>query len=1755
MNRFIFDLQRFDEFTNYTPVTLVGGSSGDDAIYNYGTNVTIDTFEGNDTVENYVSTVSIDGGADADYLLNWDWSNENVTVLGGNGNDTIRNVGSYSNLEGGNGDDSISNWNDFVTINSGAGKDTIENSNYYDTGDNVSINGGDNDDDILNWGNSVTVDGGAGNDIIKNYQYNGGAQNVTITGGKGNDSIHNAGENVLFKYAAGDGNDTIRGFNATSTLTISGATFSTEKSGSDILVTVGDGKITLEGATSLDNINIVSDINIVSNSNSNTLVTGSAGVDSINNSGSNVTINTDGGNDTIYSSGDVLSINGGADNNFVHLYADAYNATVLTGSGKDTVETAAKTASIVTSFGKDFVYLYANAEQHTINTGDGDDSVDSGGKIVSIVTGSGNDSIHLYGNAENHTIDTGDGNDTVESAGKVVSIVTGGDNDYIYLYNNAEDHTINSGTGSDTVYTGGQRVSINTGADNDYIHIYTNATKNTVNSGAGDDTIRSYNENGVLYLYEIGSGNDSILGFTDKDTLQIGDGKDVYSKKIVDNDIIITVGQNKITLSGAESLSSPNIHGVIDGGALKVTISANNTMVSGTKYNDSISVTGSNVTVNAAGGKDIIENSGGNAVINGGANNDSLSNTSANNVTLNGGSGSDTLRNSNYNNVSMNGNGGSDKIYNSANYVTMNGGDGNDSIVVENSYAYITTINGGAGADKITAYGGVIDGGSGNDQISLGAYLDSGVDYGATIKGKSGDDTIYGTSAGNIVYEFNKGDGNDQIYNYKTGDTIAIGGNEVYTKTTNGSNVVIKLNSGGSMTLNNASSQKLNISGGIESLPGGKNIKNTASNTVIGGTNAADTISNSYGNNVEINAGAGNDTIYNNGGKDITLAGGDGDDTINDAYADNIYIDGGNGADSIYGNNNYATIKGGAGKDTILGNHYKSNIAGDGDNDLISLTTYWYNTIDGGEGSDSIYAGGGQHSVNGGAGADLISLSGGELTVQGGTGDDTIYGASTESHFYQYTKGDGKDTIYGFNSSDSITISGGSASTTNSGQNVIVQVDGSNVMTLINANGKTINIYSDTPDTSIETTQQEVIKRFMYSLNANKNDSGKAALDKAVNYASNGYFANLSTIINQMVVDCKNLGSAEFLEKCGINLTNKDTGAITGSDAGGSKVKTAENVVPESGNLNTNFYSTSFTTANGLTFRLSKTNLSNDELYIWQALKTWWADEGQNLIKESYDYSFLDSDAPVKEITVVFEEDYKGGYLAYTDWPKYINGRYTRTLGINKVYFYDFASTDVNGKSPNGQGYLDRTVAHELTHAIMMSKITNFGDLPQFITEGTAELVHGIDDYRGNVIDYLSKNYQPLQESLSLMPGTGESHSYAGGFMLLRYLAKQSAEHYSSGGSGSKSAINAAFNAKNVTVKNNVLTVSKNYIGNELDLADYSSKVKKVNAKSFSKGLMISGNKNANSIAAGTGNDTIFANVGKDTLVGGKGNDILYGEAGNDLIKGEAGNDSINGGTGNDTLTGGDGSDIFIFGKESGKDTITDYTVGKDKIKIIDGGITGASISGSDLILEADRSGLITIKKGKDKKITVIDGTGATITKKYSDAEKILTVTNKTKSPVTIDSSIQGVDASDRTTAVKITGNKLDNIINGGSNNDILYGGKGNDSLAGNAGNDKLYGGAGSDTLWGGKGNDSLWGDAGADTFIYAQGDGKDIIFGFEDNDTLTLDSLDFTPSYKDKVVTLKFDSGSITLKNFTATTFHINDDTYQISNSKFVKK
>ena len=123
-------------------------------------------------------------------------------------------------------------------------------------------------------------------------------------------------------------------------------------------------------------------------------------------------------------------------------------------------------------------------------------------------------------------------------------------------------------------------------------------------------------------------------------------------------------------------------------------------------------------------------------------------------------------------------------------------------------------------------------------------------------------------------------------------------------------------------------------------------------------------------------------------------------------------------------------------------------------------------------------------------------------------------------------------------------------------------------------------------------------------------------------------------------------------------------------------------------------------------------------------------------------------------------------------------------LQINMQYYNNIDFSDggnLDGDSGGSGGYLDRTLAHELTHAVMASNITGFACLPNCLKEGAAELVHGIDDYRTSAILSLAlaSNCDTLKTALSDMrPNYKYDINYAGGYMLLRYFAKQSAENY-----------------------------------------------------------------------------------------------------------------------------------------------------------------------------------------------------------------------------------------------------------------------------------------------------------------------------------------------------------------------------------------
>lgn len=112
----------------------------------------------------------------------------------------------------------------------------------------------------------------------------------------------------------------------------------------------------------------------------------------------------------------------------------------------------------------------------------------------------------------------------------------------------------------------------------------------------------------------------------------------------------------------------------------------------------------------------------------------------------------------------------------------------------------------------------------------------------------------------------------------------------------------------------------------------------------------------------------------------------------------------------------------------------------------------------------------------------------------------------------------------------------------------------------------------------------------------------------------------------------------------------------------------------------------------------------------------------------------------------------------------------------------------------------------------------------------------------------------------------------------------------------------------------------------------------------------------------------------------------------------------------------------------------------------------------------------------------------------------------------------------------------------GGGDNDFLFGGRGNDRLFGENGSDQLFGGAGRDTLSGGIRADTLTGDGGADIFVFASGDGNDVVTDFDlDADRLRVTG-EFDVVYRDGDAILRFASGRLIVENVAVDSLVIGD-------------
>lgn len=542
-------------------------------------------------------------------------------------------------------------------------------------------------------------------------------------------------------------------------------------------------------------------------------------------------------------------------------------------------------------------------------------------------------------------------------------------------------------------------------------------------------------------------------------------------------------------------------------------------------------------------------------------------------------------------------------------------------------------------------------------------------------------------------------------------------------------------------------------------------------------------------------------------------------------------------------------------------------------------------------------------------------------------------------------------------------------------------------------------------------TQQDVIKMFMHSLDETTL-RGTAALDEAVRACSD--YRSMQDLINHFVSDAEQASDYRtFLQnKCGINLDNEDTGAITGSDAGNGTTKTAESIVPETWQSPyvPAFYSSTqeaARTIDGLKVVMANswsqyTGYTDEEKTILRGLYTWWIKGGLDLIEESYGMSFEEEGATVRTINITFEDDASSSRLAAVDTTTdtFTGAAEELTLIVNLGHFRDLAWNDMNGKGDVSAGYLDRAIAHELTHAVMAANINYFSELPDYIKEGMAELTHGIDDFRESDIITLARDPGQLTKWLRTDENVGGDGAYSGGYMLLRYLAKQASGETAAGGSTS---------------------------GTQL-LADGTTYI---DGGTFDVYI---GGSNASRIQAGS----------RETAMWG-------------------------GGAASDTFVGGDARDYYWIGTGDGQDTAIGFKREEDVIYAWSGTpVSAFMLSGSDLIMSPDAGqDTLTLKNvvNGDVQAVYIGRPNETQTDAvsvgYMDGTRTLAATNYSGTSILIG------DASAATVLYAAAGDTA--MWGGGSHDDMMFGsdsgktyywfgyGDGDDTVAALRGGDTVY--------------------------------------------------------------------------------------------------
>ena len=278
-------------------------------------------------------------------------------------------------------------------------------------------------------------------------------------------------------------------------------------------------------------------------------------------------------------------------------------------------------------------------------------------------------------------------------------------------------------------------------------------------------------------------------------------------------------------------------------------------------------------------------------------------------------------------------------------------------------------------------------------------------------------------------------------------------------------------------------------------------------------------------------------------------------------------------------------------------------------------------------------------------------------------------------------------------------------------------------------------------------------------------------------------------------------------------------------------------------------------------------------------------------------------------------------------------------------------------------------------------------------------------------------------------------------------------------------------------------------------------------------------------LTTGTMGDRLNASAVGGALNGTLHADLLTGSNAADLILGGDGNDILIDGAGTDFLSGGSGADVFVLNYDDAVDTISDFTLGEDKIDLSNWPMLGSlsqltwtrtnkgitiTYGADTLVIETANATSLTLDLFQETDLLGPDRIAATSETGFPgpptddpDLPNRIIYIPPTQAPAPEEGGQEVVGTSANET---LFGGVLGDSIYGASNADVLHGLAGSDILNGGTGGDTIFGGSGDDTLYGGAGRDANWTSAtsiiGTSDELFG-GDGNDILFGQSGADKL----------------------------------------------------